>query len=330
MSRSERLYQIDQLLTARKVMTRQELLDTLEVSWATLKRDLAFLKERFNAPIIFDKEMGGYRFGAPLTGPTYELPGLWFSAEEAHALLTMHQLLSNLEPGLLGPHVAPLLARLESILGQGKIDFAELAGRIRLSGTGKRRKNPAHFAVVSRAVLERRRLRIQHYSREKDEHSERTLSPQRLVFYRSNWYLESWCHLREGFRRFSVDAIESVGLLNDRASDIEVTDLDAAFGSSYGIYGGTADKIAKLRFSREATRWVADEEWHPDQVGTLDGGGQYVLLVPYADSTELQMDILRHGHHVEVVAPESLRAATIAEIGRMAGRYSSVGAPPTP
>ena len=118
MNRSERFYRIDQLLTARKVVTRQELLDELEISWATLKRDLAFLKDRFNAPIIHDRDTGGYRFAEPGVGPSYELPGLWFSADETYALLTMHRLLSDLEPRLLAPHVAPLLSRLESILGQ--------------------------------------------------------------------------------------------------------------------------------------------------------------------------------------------------------------------
>lgn len=129
MNRGERFYRIDQLLTARKVVTRQELLDELEISWATLKRDLAFLKDRFNAPIIHDRDAGGYRFAEPGAGPSYELPGLWFNADETYALLTMHRLLSDLEPRLLAPHVAPLLSRLESILGQEGQRFDEIAQR---------------------------------------------------------------------------------------------------------------------------------------------------------------------------------------------------------
>jgi len=98
MNRSERFYQIDLLLSVHKVMSRQDLLDALEVSWATLKRDLSYLRDRFNAPIIFDRDAGGYRFETPGVGPAYELPGLWFNGDEAYALLTMHQLLCELEP----------------------------------------------------------------------------------------------------------------------------------------------------------------------------------------------------------------------------------------
>ena len=98
----------------------EALRETLEVSRATLKRDLAYMRDRLNAPIIFDRELGGYRFDvqAPKIGSQYELPGLWFSAAEIHALLTMQHLPANLDPGgILAPHVRPLMARLNALLG---------------------------------------------------------------------------------------------------------------------------------------------------------------------------------------------------------------------
>lgn len=317
MSRMDRLYRIDQLLANRQLVTRAELLNELEISWATLKRDIAFLRDRFNAPIIFDHEAGGYRFDKPNIGPAYELPGLWFSADETYALLSMHRLLSDLEPGLLAPHVAPLLARLEGIMGLDGHEFGEIEQRIRLAVIGRRRKKAEHFAVVSRATLERRQLRLRHYSREKNESSERTLSPQRLVYYRNNWYLESWCHTRKALRRFAIDAIESVDLLDAKAREVSAKALDAANSSSYGIYGGACAEIAELSFSPTAARWVADEEWHPEQVGYFEADGRFTLKLPYADPTELVMDILRHGRHVRVVAPESLRARMSGEVAAM-------------
>ncbi len=321
MSRTERFYQIDQLLAIRKVMSRQDLLSVLEVSWATLKRDLAYMRDRLNAPIEFDRDAGGYRFCTPSVGPKYELPGLWFNADETYALLTTHQLLCDLEPGLLAPHVAPLLSRLEAILGQEELNFSQIANRIRLGRIGKRRKNPAHFSVVSRALLERKQLQVRHYSREHDSHSDRTLSPQRMIFYRNNWYLEAWCQARKALRRFSVDALESVELLTAKAKDVSGKQLDAAFATAYGIYGGARVKNAHLRFSVAAARWVADEEWHPDQVGSLDADGRYVLEVPFAEPTELLMDILRHGHHVEVLGPPELRRAVVSAIKQMQALY---------
>ncbi len=62
MDRTERFYKIDQMIGERKLVTFAELKDALEVSPATLKRDIQYLRDRLNCPLIWDREAGGYRF----------------------------------------------------------------------------------------------------------------------------------------------------------------------------------------------------------------------------------------------------------------------------
>ncbi|CAK0780264.1 WYL domain protein [Gammaproteobacteria bacterium] len=323
MNRTERIYRIDQLLTTHGYVARQDLMDELQISWATLKRDMAHLKSRFNAPITFDHQLGGYRFIENRPGPKYALPGLWFNGDETHALLTMYQLLSELEPGLLAPHVAPLLSRLKSIVCKDGQAFEEVASRIRMVRIGMRRKKPVHFAVVSRATLARKRILVLHYKRSEDHRLERELSPQRLTFYRSNWYLEAWCHLRNDLRQFAIDAMEQVTLLKKPAKEVEPAELDEVYAGSYGIFGGKPKHLAQLRFSPSAARWVANVEWHPHQAGQFDAEGRYILEVPYAEPTELVMDILRHGPNVEVLKPVELRKAVGDALKRAAEVYEN-------
>ncbi len=59
MDRTERFYKICQLLESRRIVTRQEFLQSLEVSLATFKRDLEYLRDRYNAPITWDREKRG-------------------------------------------------------------------------------------------------------------------------------------------------------------------------------------------------------------------------------------------------------------------------------
>lgn len=54
---------------------------------------------------------------------------------------------------------------------------------------------------------------------------------------------------------------------------------------------------------------MADERWHPKQVGQYLTDGRYALRIPYRDDRELVMDILRYGPEVEVVEPMALRMA---------------------
>ena len=127
------------------------------------------------------------------------------------------------------------------------------------------------------------------------------------MHYRDNWYLDAWCHLRNDLRGFSLDGIRSVISVNKKAIDLSVKSLDQFLATSYGIFAGEAKHRAKLKFTPERARWVAAELWHPEQKGSFDESGAYILEFPYADDRELLLDIARHGAAVEVLAPQSLR-----------------------
>jgi predicted DNA-binding transcriptional regulator YafY len=320
MERLERFYKIDQLLNAQKAVPFSVLMKELGVSRASVKRDLEYMRERFNAPIEYDREANGYRFGAPRSGPRYELPGLWFNAGEAYALLSMHTLLAELQPGLLEPHVGPLQERLRALLG-GEPAWKDIEKRIRVFQPGRRVSREEFFGVVATAVLRRQRLWIRHYNRKDDRETEREISPQRLVHYRDNWYVDAYCHLREDLRSFAVDAIRAAELREARAKEVPAPELDAHLGAGYGIFAGREVEWAKLRFTPQAARWVAAQEWHPKQRSRAEADGSYLLEIPYAHEQELLMEILKFGADVEVLAPASLRSRVAELLQRAATRY---------
>lgn len=306
MDRAERFVRIKTLLHQRRAVSLQYFLDDLEVSHATFKRDLAYLRDRLNTPIDYDAEAGGYRLGISQNGPSHELPGIWFNADEIHALLTMQHLLGELQPGLLTPHVQPLLKRLRQLLDNPGTSESEVCKRIRIHRVNGRYIRPKAFGPVSTAVLSRRQLQIVHLHRGRNMIETRILSPQRLTYYRDNWYLDAWCHLRQAIRSFSLDAIEAVELLADVALDIPDAQLDAVFMPGYGIFSGANVDWAVLRFSPERARWVSRECWHPQQESAFDAEGHYILRVPYSDDRELVMDVLRHVPEVVVLEPLAL------------------------
>jgi predicted DNA-binding transcriptional regulator YafY len=310
MDRSERFYRIDQLLQDRGVVSRDVFLDELEVSLATFKRDLEYMRDRYNAPIVWDAEADGYRYDKQAgAGPRFALPGLWFNEGEAFALVMMEHLLSSLDHGgLIGPHIAPLRARLAAILGTGEAPAAEVRKRIRLLAFAPRKLPLQFFEEIGRATMKRLRMHIVYYARSSDRTSERDVSPQRLVHYRGNWYLDAWCHLRNDLRTFSIDGIQRLELLDASAREVSIKSLEDFLATSYGIIrSGDGVDWAKLRFSAERARWVGSEVWHPDQRGVFDPAGRYTLELPYRDDRELLLEILKHGGGVEVLAPEALR-----------------------
>ena len=324
MNQTERLYQIDLLIRSRSVVSFEALQTALGVSRATLKRDLQHLRDRLNAPIVFDRDAGGYRLilekGA---GPRYQLPGMWFSPNEALALLTMHQMLESLDSGgLLGPHIAPLKERLIALLESPEAPAKEFLKRIRLMPSQLRKVPLRWFEVVGPALLKRKRLQITYYTRSRDARSEREVSPLRLVNYRNNWYLDAWCHASEDIRMFSLDSIEQAQILEAKAKDVSLAEIDRKIGAGYGIYRDKDISWAVLRFNAAAAIWVRAEIWHDQQQGRDLADGGYELKVPYAKSAELVMDVLRHGENVEVVAPKTLREELSGRLRAAAGIYS--------
>jgi len=321
MDRSERFYKIERLLKERKLVSFTDFKKELGMSAASVKRDLAYMRDRYNAPIEYDREAKGYRFVTPGTGPRYELPGLWFNASEVLALLTTLRMLGELQPGMLDGQTEPLRERLRAILGSGDHSPAEVEKRIRLFQPERRAGDPQHFGIAASAVLRRTQLWIRHYNRARDEETERDVSPQRLVNYRGTWYLDAWCHLRKDLRSFALDAIREARLLDAKAKEVPDAELDAHLAAGYGIFAGKKVEWATLRFTPQAARWVAAESWHPNQRSRLEPDGSYVLELPYSEPRELVMDILRHGADVEVLAPPALRQHVAEALREGAKRY---------
>jgi predicted DNA-binding transcriptional regulator YafY len=320
--RTERFYKIQRLLNQRRSVPRDTFLKELEVSRATFKRDLEYLRDRMQMPIVYDRELRGYRIDPDAaTAHLFQLPGLWFSSEEVHALLTMEHMLERLQPGLLGPQLRPLRDLIRKSLESTDFTASEVSKRIRILQVGVRPVESATFQAISSALLSRRRLAIKHYRRARDETLDRVISPQRLVYYRDNWYLDAWCHLRKGLRTFSVDVISDATVLQKRAREITDRTLDETLGAGFGIFSGRNTQNAVLRFSPVRARWVSRETWHSEQDGHFELDGAYLLTVPYSDPRELVMDIMKYGADVEVLAPAALREMVANELGAASGLY---------
>ena len=328
MDRTERFYKIELLIRNRGRIGFEALRAELEVSRATLKRDLQYLRERLDAPIVYDRADNAYHFSndGGARGAAHELPGLWFSDKEILALLTMHQLIQGLEAeGVLGRHLQPLLDKLHGMLGADDAAAREILKRVNIVAAVRRPVNAAFFERIGNALLERRRLSMRYFTRGRDSEGERVVSPQRLTHYRNTWYLDAWCHRSDGLRRFALDAVRDVQALPMPAREVPLDLVRSRLDQGYGVFAGSRLKWATLRFSAEAARWVAAEQWHAQQQLRWQPDGSLQLRLPYADSTELSMDILRHGDQVQVLAPRELAEQVAERLRRAAARYASSG-----
>jgi predicted DNA-binding transcriptional regulator YafY len=233
----------------------------------------------------------------------------------------MDRLLAELAPGVLSDVIGPFRKRIKELLASGEHSAHDVASRIRVLTMGSRAIEPAYFRTIATALLSRRRLRVRHNRRQDGDVLEREISPQRLVHYRDNWYVDAFCHKRQALRTFAVDAIEQATVLDKAAKEVGEDSLERHFASGYGIFAGAETQEAVLMFNATRARWVSRETWHPKQDGKLQLDGTYLLKFPYSREPELVMDILKYGADVEVLAPESLRQAVAAQLTEAARHY---------
>ncbi|HZP65810.1 MAG TPA: YafY family protein [Rudaea sp.] len=307
MDRYERILTLHRILkSARYAVPLARIMDELGCSRATAYRDIAFLRDALGAPIDSDGENAAFRYAAD-EAERFELPGLWLNSEELQALLALNELVGRTGPGILASTLAPFRSRIDRLLSNQADGKSFPIERIRVIGSGTRKVDEATFRRVASAVLDRRRLKFDYRARSTDEPTTRTVSPQRLTHYRDNWYLDAWDHGREGLRSFALDRIARAELVDEVAEDREEAELNRHLSSSYGIFSGAPKAWATIRFSPHAARWVADEHWHSQQQGQWLKDGRYELKVPYSNSRELLMDVLKYGPDAEIVAPVSLR-----------------------
>ena len=304
MAQFDRVYQYKSIFNRKRAVSKQELLAELEISEATFKRDLDKMRDFYNYDIVYDRFENVYKLHNE--DQAYELPGLVFTQKELLALLTIQSMITELEPGLLGPKLQPLQERMADLLASEGLDSTSLTKRVRVVHAGKRHLELTCFTSLAKATLERKKVHVHHFNRQRGETTERTISPQQLVHYRDNWYVDAWCHTRNKILNFSVDAITNCNILEETAKEVSQKDIKIMMQSGYGIFGGEAHHWAKLKFSTLRARWVITEEWHPEQKGTVHKDGTYTLEFPYSDERELLGDILRFGADVEVLAPKSL------------------------
>jgi len=322
MDKFDRIFQLHAVLASRRTaISLEDLMARLECSKATLYRAINVLKDTLQAPVEFDAQVGGFRYADAKGASAFELPGLWFTPAELQALAVMQRLLKDLGGGLLTEHLGPLAKRLEELTHHRRLHLGEAATRLRFPAIASRAAGPA-FQTAAAATLQRKKLWIEYHARGTDERSDRTVSPQRITHYRDSWYLDARDDGKAELRCFAIDRILRATLLNERAIDVPDSELDAHYASAYGIFGGQADEIAVLRFTKERARWVADEVWHPEQQGKHLEDGSYELKIPYRDPRELVMDILRHGSHVQVIEPQSLVDEVKDQLSRTLSRYS--------
>ncbi|NQD36538.1 WYL domain-containing protein [Permianibacter sp. IMCC34836] len=319
MDKWERFRQLQNLLeTHRQPVPLKNLAERLECDPATIKRLVAEFRAKYDAPIASSR--AGYAW-RPRPDQRFELPGTWLGQAELLALMVLDNALASLGSRIMEREFKALRKKVQQMLKADAVDGEDFVRRLRVVSSRQRVAALPFFSELVLALQQRQQLQFEYFSRARNARELRMVSPQRLVLYRDNWYLDGWCHTRNALRTFALDAVQDCRRQKTPARELSDSELDQHFTHSYGIFSGAPAERAELLFSAEAARWVQAEVWHPEQTLQWLADGRLQLQVPYANPTELLRDVLAWGEQVEVLAPASLRSTIRQQLQAALAHY---------
>lgn len=323
MEKLEKIIALHRLLSqSRYCVPLETILDRIECSVATFHRIRTFMRSRLNAPIVFSRRYRGYHYDLE-EGETFHLPGLWLSRVEIEALLSIEQAVGELSKGVFEDFFRPITTTCKKLLTSQNVKPARFHEQIKIIPTQSLDIDAAVFDTVAHAVIHRTCIQIAHTPGYSRTPITRRVSPQVLIRYRDNWYLDAFCHLRNQLRSFAVHRISSVKKAAGDYREVPPKLRDEFFGATYGIFNGPVKQHAQILFYQNAARQVSLEKWHPDQKGEWLDEKTFKLTLPYGKEQELIMDVLRWGADAQIIAPGELRKKAGEIVRRMGQRYGA-------
>ena len=211
MRRADRLFQIvDVLRRRRTATTATHLAGRLGVSERTVYRDV---RDLILAGTPIDGEAGvGYRIRRG-----YHLPPLMFDRDEIQALVLGARIVRQFGDPALARAGDRILGKVAAIV---PADLAPLAAETRLfvpSTLGAGRSAEA-LALAREALMARRKLALS-YAKPDRPAVTRNVRPLGIFFWGRTWTLAAWCELRQDFRNFRLDRVETSTMLDETFED---------------------------------------------------------------------------------------------------------------
>ncbi len=211
MRRSDRLFQIVNFLQGRRLaITAREIANEFGVCERTVYRDIQDL----------------VLSGVPVTGEAgvgyvldrgYHLPPIMFDVEEIEAMLLGIAMVNSWTDEKTATAARRALSKVRNVLGENEREI--LAGTSLFAPPSESRVPwSVDFSFLKSSIRAKQKLALD-YVNESKAASQRVVRPLALVFFGPVWVLLAWCEMRQDFRSFRLDRIETASIYGENFTD---------------------------------------------------------------------------------------------------------------
>ncbi len=189
---------------------------------------------------------------------------------------------------------------------------------------------PEFLDVVRTAVDDGLRLDVTYYSASTDQSGDRTITPRRVFASEGHWYVDAWCEVAGGVRRFRVDRISSAVPAGPASPDVLAEAVPAASGTPAPLTAGEAGAprgafvpgpdSRRVRIAADPSMaWLLETITSAAPVDDAEGRPVWEVFV--GGDAWLERLLLRLGPDADVVEPLEYRSLAPEAAARILDRY---------
>jgi proteasome accessory factor B len=312
------------MVSRGRLPNANEMARELEVNRKTILRDIRFMRDDLELPLVYDESRHGYFYSRPVN----EFPLLQTSADDLVGLILARNALGPMKGSALESTLRSSFQRLQATMSdQVTIPWSEIDQAFSVKSTGITERDVFVFERLAKAVLESRELHFDYRKLSDEKPMKRRLQPYHLAEIDGGWYIIGQDLERGARRTFAVQRMKSVHLTETRFQRSHDFRLDDHFAGSFGVWAGEGQGPGhfevKVRFSGFAARVVAERRWHPSQEieNVAPDGSLIVLTLQLSALEDIARWILGFGSQAQVMAPPELVERVSSELKRAAAQY---------
>jgi proteasome accessory factor B len=314
----ERMQRIFAALKAGGTHSRSSLASEIEVTEKTIQRDIDFMRERLNVPIVYNRARRSYEFSEPIEN----FPMIELSESELISVFVAQKALAQYRGT---PFEQSLRAAFEKLTANlhGKISLSwdDLDSRLSFRNFEASPLDLKTFQAVGAAVRNGVLLEFDYKKSESTTYQRRVIEPYHLGCVQNRWY----CFGEDTAKRGEIRVFVLSRMKNARSGDrkfkaVRKFSIEKYLQNSFGVFSGKESHRVCLWFDAFAAQYVRERAWHPSQKIRELANGELELSLQLSDLAEIEQWILSWGAHAKALAPRAL-IARLRETIRKQGSY---------
>ncbi len=317
-----RMLHIHRAIHAGECPDSTRLAAELEVSTKSVHRDLEFMRDRLDLPLVYDRVRRGYVYTEEVTS----FPTMQMTEGELLALLVAEKALQQYRgTSFEKPLVSALRKMAASLPDTVSISLSDWGQTISFRTSAEPIVDLGVFDALARATAGRRQLELTYRKPGRKETELRVVDPYHLANINGEWFLFAQCHLRRDLRTFVPARILGVRETGKRFERPRRFSLEQRLRDSFGVVSGSGEEEVVVRFDDAVADYIREKRWHPSQRLVELAGGGVEMHLRLSSLTEVHRWILSWGGQaVPVVPPRLVEMARQAAV-RLGERLAGAG-----